>query len=137
MIENNLLLLSDTFDHDFGQSNDLALNDHSSLHTNDYGISLPIDSNGLSSYDGMNDFLDYQDPLKYAYKHQFPPLVMDLGNTHFVNPHYVNGYSRNDGTYVEGYYRDGDGNPAIDQTVEQGGGYIRSNPDGNPFNNLK
>jgi hypothetical protein len=37
---------------------------------------------------------------------------------------------------VEGYWRDGDGNTTVDRSVEQGGGYERSNPDGNPTNNL-
>jgi hypothetical protein len=46
---------------------------------------------------------------------------------HHVEPHYVEGYYRADGTYVEGYYRDG----------ADGNGYDRSNPDGNPNNNLK
>ncbi|WP_156291261.1 DUF3892 domain-containing protein [Oceanobacillus salinisoli] len=82
------------------------------------------------------DILDYQDPLKHAHKYQFEPLEMNLFNTHFVEPHYVEGYMRKDGTYVEGYYRDGDGNPLTNLTKEQGGGYARTNPDGNPFNNL-
>jgi len=45
---------------------------------------------------------------------------------HHVEPHYVEGYYRADGTYVEGYMRDG----------EDGNGYLRSNPDGDPSNNL-
>jgi Protein of unknown function (DUF3892) len=55
---------------------------------------------------------------------------------HFVEPHYVEGYFRQDGTYVDGYWRDGDGNTDIDLTIEDGGGYIRTNPDGDPTNNL-
>ncbi|WP_051120129.1 hypothetical protein [Bacillus sp. 1NLA3E] len=55
---------------------------------------------------------------------------------HTVDPNYVDGYYRADGTYVEGYWRDGDGNTTVDRSVEQGGGYERSNPDGNPTNNL-
>ncbi len=43
----------------------------------------------------------------------------------FVRPHYVSGYTRADGTQVRGYYRDGDGNPNTNLTVEQGGGYYR------------
>lgn len=127
MSEHNLQQVSDSFDHDFGQSNNhLVVPDHHNI-LNDH--------HGLGTYDNSNDFLDYQDPLKHAYKHQFQPLTMD--NIHFVNPHHVDGYFRNDGTYVNGYFRDGDGNTAIDHPAEQGGGYIRSNPDGNPFNNLK
>ena len=66
--------------------------------------------------------------------------AMDTPNnepdTHFVNPHEVSGYTKKDGTVVEGYYRDGDGNPSTHLSREDGGGYIRSNPDGNPSNNL-
>ncbi|MCT8137664.1 hypothetical protein H1D32_07790 [Anaerobacillus sp. CMMVII] len=56
---------------------------------------------------------------------------------HHVEPHYVEGYTRADGTEVSGYYRDGDGNPNTQLSAEEGGGYYRSNPDGNPLNNLK
>lgn len=45
--------------------------------------------------------------------------------TEFVDPHYVRGYYRADGTYVEGYWRDGDGDTSIDLSKEEGGGYIR------------
>ncbi|PGZ93527.1 hypothetical protein COE51_23755 [Bacillus pseudomycoides] len=138
MSEHNMQQVSDSFDHDFGQSNNhLVVPDHHNVHTNHQDVtSLSLsDHHGLGTYDSSNDFLDYQDPLKHAYKHQFQPLTLD--NTHFVNPHHVNGYFRNDGTYVNGYFRDGDGNTAIDHPAELGGGYISSNPDGNPFNNLK
>lgn len=43
-------------------------------------------------------------------------------DTHYVDQHYVSGYVQSDGTVVEGYWRDG---------------FERSNPDGNPLNNLK
>ena len=48
----------------------------------------------------------------------------DSSGIHNVTPHDVSGYQRTDGTYVEGYHRDGDD------------GYYRSNPDGNISNNL-
>lgn len=56
-----------------------------------------------------------------------------IGNTdnhdiHFVQPHHVDGYVRHDGTEVHGYWRDGDGNTAIDHTVNQGGGYFTHDP---------
>ncbi|WP_238392665.1 hypothetical protein [Paenibacillus antri] len=54
------------------------------------------------------------------------PVETEPG-VHHVEPHYVEGYYREDGTYVEGYYRDG-----VD-----GDGYVRTNPDGDPNNNLK
>lgn len=138
MSDQNLLPISDSFDQDFGQSKDLVPYEQHDLSLMQDVSTLTFHDGGYAGgYDGSADFMDYQDPLKYAYKHQFQPLVIDLGNTHFVKPHYVDGYFRSDGTYVEGYYRDGDGNPAIDRPAELGGGYIRSNPDGNPFNNLK
>jgi len=134
MIDQNLLSVSNSFDQDFGGS-ELMVQDSST------GLGLDHDITSVQppsmAYDYSSNFMDYQDPLKHAYKHQFQPLVLDVGNTHFVNPHYVNGYFRSDGTYVEGYFRDGDGNSVIDTPAEMGGGYIRSNPDGNPFNNLK
>jgi len=52
-----------------------------------------------------------------------------IGNPFIVETHHVKGYIRKDGTVVEPYYRDGHGNTQIDRTVEQGGGYFRSNPE--------
>ena len=46
------------------------------------------------------------------------------GNLHHVDPHWVDGYDRSDGTEVDGYWRGGDE------------GYDRSNPDGDLSNNL-
>lgn len=57
-------------------------------------------------------------------------------NIHFVNPHQVEGHYRQDGTYVESYWRDGDGNTSNDLNVEDGGGYLQTNPDGIIFNNF-
>lgn len=56
--------------------------------------------------------------------------------THFVNPHDVQGYTRNDGIEVDGYWRDGDSDTSVDLSVEEGGGYDQTNPDGDPSNNL-
>ena len=47
-------------------------------------------------------------------------------NSTFVDPHEVSGYTRADGTKVDGYWRDGDGNPFTNRTKEQGGGYFRN-----------
>lgn len=60
----------------------------------------------------------------------------DEPGVNHVKPHEVSGYVRSDGTYVEGYYRDGDGNPATQLNEKHGGGYFRTNPDGNPHNNF-
>lgn len=43
----------------------------------------------------------------------------------FVNPHYVEGYTNQNGTEVEGYWRDGDGDTSIDLSKEEGGGYLK------------
>ncbi|WML24120.1 hypothetical protein [Neobacillus sp. OS1-33] len=73
---------------------------------------------------------------------EFAGTVMDIPTdvpetgTHFVNPHEVSGYTKQDGTVVEGYYRDGDGEASTKLSKEESGGYGRSNPDGNPSNNL-
>ncbi|MCM3111732.1 hypothetical protein [Lederbergia lenta] len=64
-------------------------------------------------------------------------LDQQTSDTHDVQPHHVDGYTRADGTVVSDYYRDGDGNPNTQLTEEQGGGYERSNPDGDPNNNLR
>lgn len=45
-------------------------------------------------------------------------------NTHHVDPHWVDGYERSDGTKVDGYWRGGED------------GYERSDPDGDISNNL-
>ncbi|MTH54902.1 hypothetical protein GKZ89_15980 [Bacillus mangrovi] len=51
--------------------------------------------------------------------------AVDHNGTHHVSPHWVDGYYRADGTYVEGYWRDGDG----DTSVNQNSGWEQSNPD--------
>jgi hypothetical protein len=53
--------------------------------------------------------------------------VFDSGEDKvFVNPHEVSGYDRSDGTHVNPYWRDGDGNTNINLTADKGGGYFRS-----------
>lgn len=51
--------------------------------------------------------------------------------THHVKPHWRH---LADGREI---YVDGDGDPNTFLTEEEGGGYLRSNPDGTPYNNLK
>lgn len=43
----------------------------------------------------------------------------------FVSPHYVEGYTKSNGTEVDGYWRDGDGDTSVDLSKEDGGGYFR------------
>lgn len=109
---------------------------------NDQDLVVVENSNHVELYSGNNvvngqDIFSYSDPLKYSNQVEFKPLNINVGNTHFVESHYVDPYIRQDGTLIDGYYRDGDGNPDIDTPKNQGGGYLRSNPDGNPLNNLK
>ncbi|MGM0843688.1 MAG: hypothetical protein ACQEUT_01830 [Bacillota bacterium] len=128
--ENNLPDVSNSFDQDYGTTQEISLKDNY-FSTVDSFHSDTFNSNG-------NDVFHYSDPLKYSSQMEFKPLVLDSGsNTHFVKPHYVDPYIKKDGTLVDGYFRDGDGNTSTDTPLEQGGGYFRSNPDGNPFNNLK
>ncbi|MUT64895.1 hypothetical protein [Paenibacillus sp. NEAU-GSW1] len=63
--------------------------------------------------------------------------VSNGDNLHHVAPHWVDGYVRDDGTFVQGYWRDGDGNSLTSLSEGEGGGYSRSNPDGTILNNLK
>lgn len=118
---------SNAFDNDFGVTGELVTSNPTPV---DY-----IDTS-FGQHQGQEIF-NFSDPLKHVHQFDFEPLNLNIDNTHFVQPHYVDPYIRTDGTLVEGYYRDGDGNPDIDTPVNQGGGYMRSNPDGNPFNNLK
>lgn len=83
-----------------------------------------------STYMGNQDVFSYSDPLKYSHLFEFAPLYLNMEDSHVVKPHYVDPYIRQDGTLVEGYYRDGDGDTSIDRPFGLGGGYIRSNPGG-------
>ncbi|HEX9026453.1 MAG TPA: hypothetical protein VF839_08340 [Clostridium sp.] len=44
----------------------------------------------------------------------------------FAGPNQVSGYTKQNGTYVEQYWRNGDRNTSINLTKEQCGGYFRS-----------
>jgi hypothetical protein len=76
------------------------------------------DSTNFSSTDTTSDVESHENP-----------------GTNHVKPHYVEGHWR-DGQWIEGYWRDGDGNTAVNLTEEQGGGYLRTNPDGTTSNNF-
>lgn len=43
----------------------------------------------------------------------------------FVKQHLVEWYTRADGTNVDEFWRDGDGNTSVDLTEDEGGGYFR------------
>lgn len=44
----------------------------------------------------------------------------------FVSPHFVDDYTKSDGTTVGGFWRDGDGDTSVDLTEDEGGGYFRN-----------
>jgi len=48
---------------------------------------------------------------------------------HYVHPHAVSSYRRKDGTFVKGYWRDGDGNTKINRAT----GYFARNPNALPL----
>lgn len=43
---------------------------------------------------------------------------------HYVHPHWVSSYTRKDGTFVQGFWRDGDGDTSKDRSF----GYFARNP---------
>lgn len=47
---------------------------------------------------------------------------------HYVHPHRVSSYTRSDGTFVKGYWRDGDGNTLVNRSF----GYFSRNPGAAP-----
>lgn len=115
--------ISDSFDNDFQSG--------SHIEGNLFKEPVHIDQAYMADHpiEGRTAYVEYQDPLKHVHNIQFQPCTIEMENKHFVNPHEVNGYTRVDGTQVDGYYRDGDGNTNIDRPAETGGGYNRSNPD--------
>lgn len=46
---------------------------------------------------------------------------------HYVQPHHVNAYDKADGTHVNEYWRDGDGDTTVNLSKNQGGGYMSHN----------
>lgn len=77
--------------------------------------------------DGIADIVD--ENIEYGI------AEVETSEVHQVQPHYVKSHMRGD-NFIEGYWRDGDGNTNINLTEEQGGGYVRSNPDNSTINNL-
>ncbi|NIK78825.1 hypothetical protein FHS15_003971 [Paenibacillus castaneae] len=105
------------------------LRDHSSAASDPFAT-MGGDGEAIFSEEGANPF-----------EEMFTQTEGDAAFTvnpeqHFVNPHYVESYYREDGTYVEGYWRDGDGDTSVDLQVEDGGGYMQTNPDDDLTNNL-
>lgn len=43
---------------------------------------------------------------------------------HYVHPHLVSSYTKKDGTFVNGFWRDGDGDTSVDRLF----GYFARNP---------
>lgn len=51
-----------------------------------------------------------------------------ITDAHFTDPHWVSGYLKDNGTFVEGYWRDGDGDTEHDLHKFEGGGYFVHDP---------
>ncbi|WP_226675703.1 hypothetical protein [Rossellomorea aquimaris] len=89
-----------------------------------------VDINGNEGgLDTGNVAIDNQPTSSVTASTEGEYIAVENPNDHGVAPHWVDGYDRADGTYVEGYWRDGDGDTSVDRTVEEGGGYSQSNPD--------
>lgn len=86
---------------------------------------------GVADYVGIigDDISDVEDGLDLFGTVELDDYEMDNideSDFHFVKPHYVESHMRGD-DFIEGYWRDGDGDTDVDLTESQGGGYIRSN----------
>ncbi|MBU3102312.1 hypothetical protein KPL44_24035 [Clostridium sp. DSM 17811] len=51
-----------------------------------------------------------------------------ITDTHFTDPHFVEDYVKDDGTFVHGYWRDGDGDTHHDLDKLEDGGYYTHDP---------
>jgi hypothetical protein len=95
------------------------------------GIIDVIDGvDGIGELDTADSNLDGEttsnnDPTSITVDHADTTSI-ENPNTHDVTPHYVEGYYNKYGTYVEGYFRDGDGDTSVDNP---NGGYEQHNPD--------
>lgn len=47
-----------------------------------------------------------------------------MKSEHYVHPHDVSSYTKKDGTFVKGFWRDGDGNTDVNRDI----GYFAGNP---------
>jgi len=91
--------------------------------TNTVKIGSVVYSEIASIFNDSRDETDYINQNRYdGYDSEF--TENDNSDTHHVDPHWVDGYERSDGTQVDGYWRGG------------ADGYERSNPDGDTGNNL-
>lgn len=115
------------YHHDVAQAfdQDHTSSAHSTVYHPDATAFHPHHSNLFTHH----DVYQFDDPLKHVQSYNFKPLMLQMDNIHFVHPHDVQGYVKKDGTVVNGYYRDGDGDTSVNRNVSQGGGYYQSNPD--------
>ncbi|GFN31620.1 hypothetical protein [Paenibacillus xylaniclasticus] len=121
-------------DHSFaGQDTDMNHTGRDSahtFHTNQDGlVNHHFEPHAYNTFSGTGQGLNYSDimklsdPLSQSHSYHMQPI--DWSHVHVVKPHYVHTYVKSDGTVVSGHMRG-------DET----GGYLRSNPDGDPTNNL-
>ncbi|MDE0564856.1 hypothetical protein [Exiguobacterium sp. B2(2022)] len=101
-------------DHDYNAEELPTLEDNS-YHQESYNDLMGgpiVESDAMPN---VHQYLLQDDPLRHASAIQFPSL-----STHYVEPHHVSSYIKSNGTFVEGYLRDGDG----DTATFDGDGYI-------------
>ncbi|MGE9213436.1 hypothetical protein [Exiguobacterium aurantiacum] len=89
-------------------------------------------TDGLESISNDLDNAEGTPPSHTEISKETPSSINEV---HYVEPHWVDGHWRGD-TWVDGYWRDGDGDSSTNLNAENGGGYLRSNPDGISSNNL-
>lgn len=90
--------------------------DHSSPENYSYDNLMGGPFVEVGAMPNVHQYLLQDDPLRHASAIQFPSLSMN-----YVEPHYVSSHFRTDGTFVDGYLRDGDD----DTTTFDGDGYMR------------
>lgn len=100
-------------DHDFDL---FDLNPLSELTAQDVHNHPFVLSESMVGHLSASDCLTKLDPLAHVHHVSIEPLKLT-----YVDPHWVNGYLKADGTYVQGYFRDGDG----DTSTFDGDGYYR------------
>jgi hypothetical protein len=93
-----------------------------------------LDPNITKNYKGANNMIFDSLIDLYTFKeaHLLPERIDtdfdSLTDSHFTDPHWVNDYVKDDGTFVHGYWRDGDGDTSHNHDKLHGGGYYAHDP---------
>ena len=79
----------------------------------------------IDGFEAVSDSVDPDAHGVFINHEEGSPVHGESVTEHYVHPHYVEGYVRDDGTVVDGYWRDGDGDTSVDLSAKVGGGYFR------------